>query len=332
MKVATYFHSETCNTTIPRDQIEFVGQSLPYYDEVRAEIQKQLHYPVLDLTRISIDNYKSVHTNQYVDTIAALAAGKEVEHPKLSAECSNLFYAVPGYEYALGGVFKALDLMKSGDLDRAYCFSLPSHHAFPEKGHGYCLLNTEAAAVRYAQSIGYRNVLVIDWDIHHGDGTQTIFEDDLSVYCISVHSAVDLYMSIMKSIELGTTTYAEKVGHCNIPVLSDEYTDEFYFSELGLPGTVFRSNQIHEQFELALDNLPFSPDLIVIFDGHDSHVNDCGEGITKFQYEDFRILTKAVKNLAAQEKCPVLSMPGGGYNLDITVQAALIHVEELFKE
>lgn len=332
MKVATYFHSETCNTTILRDQIEFVGQSLPYYNEVRAGIQKQLNYPVLDLSRASIDNYKTVHTNKYVDLITALSAGQDVEHPKLSAECSNLYYAVPGYEYALGGVYKAIDLMKNGDLDRAYCFSLPSHHAFPEKGHGYCLLNTEAAAVRYAQSGGFKKVLIIDWDIHHGDGTQTIFEADPSVYCISIHSAVELYMSIMKSIELGTTTYAKKVGHCNIPVLSEEYTDDFFSTELGLPGSVYRSNQIHEQFKLALNNLPFSPDLIVIFDGHDSHAGDCGEGITKFEYEDFRILTKAVKDIAAKAKCPILSMPGGGYNLDITVQAALIHVEELFTE
>jgi acetoin utilization deacetylase AcuC-like enzyme len=332
MKVATYFHSETCNTTIPREQIEFVGQSLPYYDEVRAKIQNQLKYPVLELCRTSIDNYKTVHANKYVDSITALSAGQDVEHPKLSAECSNLYYAVPGYEHSLGGVFKAIDLMKNGELDRAYCFSLPSHHGFREKGHGYCLLNTEAAAVRYAQSVGFKNVLVIDWDIHHGDGTQTIFEYDPSVYCISIHSAVDLYMSIMKSIELGTTTYAEKVGHCNIPVLSEEYTDDFYFFELGLPGLIFRSNQIHEQFELALGKLSFSPDLIVIFDGHDSHIKDCGEGITEFQYEDFRVLTKAVKNIADKVKCPILSMPGGGYNLDITVQAALIHVEELFKE
>jgi acetoin utilization deacetylase AcuC-like enzyme len=331
MNTAIYFHPETCKTAIDRNKIEFIGQSLPYFDEVRHEIRKHLNYTELLLTKSSIEDYKVVHKAEYVDALIALSKGQKVEMPNLSLECTNLYYALEGHEYALGGVYSALDLMKQGALDRAYCFSLGSHHAFPDRGHGYCILNTMAAGVRYAQSIGFRNVLIIDWDFHHGDGTQAIFANDPSVYCISIHSATDLYMALVRSIEYGTTTFAKKVGHCNIPVLSKDYSEDFYFNEFKLTGNIFRSEQIHEQFNIELDNLPFSPDIIFIFDGHDGHIEDCGKNETNFEFEDFKKLTISTKEVAKKAGCPILSMPGGGYKLSITTQSAVVHVEELFR-
>lgn len=331
MTYATYFHPETCQTLIPRSEIEFVGQSLPHFDQMRGEIAKGLTGPEIPLQKAAIEEFKSVHDAGFLEALIDLSHGKDVEYPKLSGECYGLWHALPGYEYGLGGAYAIIDQMKKGNLDRAYCFSLGSHHAFPNRGHGYCLLNTEAAAARYAQKAGFGNVLIVDWDVHHGDGTQTIFENDPSVYCISIHSAVDLYMSMQRTILLGTTSYAEKVGHCNIPVLSTDFSKEFFYNEMKMTGSVFRTQEVIPQFVAELENIPFHPDIIIIFDGHDSHKLDCGELITEFDYNDYRTLTRHVKRIATKHNCPILSFPGGGYKLDIAVESALAHANELMK-
>ncbi len=330
MNIATYFYPETCQTLKPVEQLEFIGQSLPYYNSVREEIRKHIDYPELALSKVDIKEFDSVHSEDYINKIIKSATEETDENIEISVECMNLHYAIPGYEYSLGGLYSAINLMRKGELDRAYCFSMPSHHAFPSRGHGYCLLNSMAAAVRYAQSTGFKNVLIIDWDYHHGDGTQTIFENDESVYIIDIHSAVDLYMSMVNSITLGTTTYGRRVGHCNIPVMDSNYPDSFFYDDLELTGEIYHSDNVIEQFEIELTRLPFSPDIIFIFDGHDSHKDDCGKDITNFDYEDFRTLTRLAVQTAEKHRIPILSIPGGGYDIDITVQTALVHMEELF--
>jgi len=132
-----------------------------------------------------------------------MAHDEQVEElPRLSIECSGLDHCLPGYLYGLGGMLEAIDQMRAGLLERAYCFSLGGHHAYADWGHGYCLLNPQAAAARYAQTQGFRKILIVDWDIHHGDGTQSIFANDPSVYCLSIHSCLDLYMTSMRVMVL----------------------------------------------------------------------------------------------------------------------------------
>ncbi len=326
---ASYFHPETCATVKPRAGLEFMGQSLPYFDSIRARLRAELGSSELPLNSVPIDEFRSVHTCAYLESLLSLSRDEECERPLLSLECRNLYYAMPGYEFGLGGAYSCLDLMRKGILDRAYCFNLPSHHAFPDKGHGYCILNSMAAAARYAQRLGYGRILIVDWDIHHGDGTQTIFEHDPTVHCLSLHSAVDLYMSLVKSTELGTTTYGEKVGHCNIPVLDRCFTEAFYYDELKLEGRFYRAETCLGQLEKELESLPFSPDLILVFDGHDSHIRDCGKDVTDFEYEDFRKMASLVKRASSRNNSPILSFLGGGYIGEITVKAALVHIEEL---
>ncbi|MDM8548787.1 hypothetical protein QUF72_01865 [Desulfobacterales bacterium HSG2] len=326
MNFGSYFYNETCKTLKPIEEIEFVGDSLPYHDSVRHDIESEIG-STIPLHRVDIHEFYSVHTKEYLDSFIALSRGEDAEI-QLSVECANLQYAIPGYEYSLGGVCKTIEMMKAGILDRAYCFSMPGHHAFPGKGHGYCALNAMAAGVRYAQSSGFKKILIADWDIHHGDGTQTIFENDENVHHISVHSAVDLYMSVVKSAELGTTAYADSVGQVNIPILDDFYTEDFFYNELGLRGNIYRGAESVQQFQAALD-ASCKPDLIMIFDGHDSHKEDCGRGTTKWEDEDFETLTKSVVDLSVKHNCPLLSMPGGGYNFHKAVELSLLHAKIL---
>ena len=327
MKFSLYFHPETYLTAKPKNEIELLG-AMPDYEYVRETIYNK-YGSDLTLNKVDFGEYTSVHTDEYVDSILNASRDQDYELT-ISMECDQLYYFIPGYEYALGGTYSALDHMRKGWLDRAYIYSLGSHHAYPNKGHGYCLVNTLAAAVRYAQSIGFGKVLILDWDIHHGDGTQSIFEYDQSVYQISVHSALDLYMSKMRVAKFGSETYGEEVGHCNIPVLSLAY-DEKRFRECEMEGAFYRHDTCITRFREALFNLPFDPDIIFIFDGHDGHIDDCGTNITNWDYAEFAGLTKAALSVAKSHSCPVLSMPGGGYNNRSHIRCCIQHIE-LFSE
>ncbi len=329
-KFATYLHPHTCYTSKPSSQISFVGHSLPHYSKVRQELEKALaDYPTLPVRNVEYAEYLRVHADRYLIQLALMALDKPLKNrPKLSIECRNLEYCLPGYLYGLGGMLEAIDHMKRGVLERAYCFSLVGHHAHKDWGHGYCLLNPLAAAARYAQSQGFHKILIVDWDIHHGDGTQSIFSHDPSVYCISIHSVADLYMAKASDLKAGTTTQGEEAGHCNIPILSQRFKDDL-FDKINLDGKFYRGKESLPRFQLALEQLPWNPDLILIFSGYDSHKDDCGKGITDWTNRDFKLLTEYVLELAKRVSCPVLSCHGGGYKLPVTISAAVSHVAVL---
>jgi acetoin utilization deacetylase AcuC-like enzyme len=169
---------------------------------------------------------------------------------------------------------------------------------------------------------------MVDWDLHHGNGTQAIFAGDRDVYCISIHSGIDLFMSKSVGLYSGTTVAAAETGHCNIPLADHDFSDEL-IRELNLEGDFFRKEQSLPLFNEALEKIPWQPDLILLFSGYDSHRDDCGMDITDWTEPDYRKLTRAVLNLSKRVHCPVLSVHGGGYNLPVTVASAAAHLAEL---
>ncbi|MCQ3972490.1 MAG: histone deacetylase [Anaerolineae bacterium] len=330
LKFATYLHPHTCFTAKPVTPAMFFGYAFPHYSQIREALAEALgQYPVLPLRQVAYEEYGRVHTEDYLHQLALMAAGQPVDPPpKLSLECSGYEFCLPGYQYGLGGMFEAVEQMKRGNLERAFCFCLGGHHAHRDWGHGYCLLNPLAATARYAQALGLARVLIIDWDIHHGDGTQAIFAHDDTVYCLSIHSVADLYMAKVSSLRAGTTEGGQQVGHGNIPLLHDVFDDAF-FAEMNLPGQFYRAEQSLAVFQQALEELPFSPDLILLFAGCDSHKDDCGGGITNWTEPDFETLTRSVLDLARRAGCPVLSVQGGGYKLLVTIATTIRHVAVL---
>jgi Deacetylases, including yeast histone deacetylase and acetoin utilization protein len=330
MKFATYLHPETTLTSRPVNEIEFRGHSHPYFSQVRTELEKHLSkYPKLTLRQAEYSDYLKVHSETYIQKLIAMASGEKVEQPpRLSIECKGLEFCLPGYLFRLGGMLEAIDEMKSGNLDRAYCCSGGGHHAYKDWGHGYCILNSLAAAARYAQEHGFAKVLIVDWDIHHGDGTQSIFAHDPSVHCISIHSAADLYMALAAGLRYGTTETGESLGHQNIPVVSKAYDDNFII-QANWGGKFYRAEESLKIFRESLDKVPWKPDLILILSGYDAHIDDQGRNIMNWTNEDFVSLTKFVLDFAHKVSCPVLSTHGGGYNLPVTISAACSHVETL---
>lgn len=326
---ATYLHKEMLQANKPLDQIGFTGYSVPHFRRVRDGIvAKAGHHRQLPLAKADFQDYYRIHDAQYLDGLQLLAAGKQPDPmPMLSMECNGYEYFLGAYCYGLGGLYAAIDAMKAGTLQHAYTFPLGGHHAFTNRGHGYCLLNPMAVAARYAQQHGFNNILMIDWDIHHGDGTQQIFEHDATVYHISIHDVTDLYITMKRGLRQMTAEYAQSVGQCNVPIASSYFDDDF-MKKMGIE-TYFRTDKCMTAFQDALTTIPFEPDIIFVFSGVDSHVLDCGELTTAWTNDDFVTLTRLVLNMAEKFHAPLLFAHGGGYKENVTVDAAVTIIETL---
>lgn len=129
----------------------------------------------------------AVHTPEYVGRIEQLSAGRGGD-----AGDGTTAFGRGGYEIArlsAGGAITAVEVVVTGFVRNAYALVRPpGHHAMPDHGMGFCIFNNIAIAVTYARrSLGVGRVAVVDWDVHHGNGTQAVFYDDPSVLVISVH-------------------------------------------------------------------------------------------------------------------------------------------------
>ena len=208
-----------------------------------------------------------------------------------------------------GAACFAVDQIFAGRADNAFCATRPpGHHAGAATAMGFCLLNHAAVAVRHAQAEHHaRRVAIVDFDVHHGNGTQEIFEESPDVLYISSHQ-MPLYPG---------TGYPEETGCGNIlnlPLAPGAGGAEFRaaWGKLGLP---------------ALER--FRPDLIVVSAGFDAHHRD-PLGQLELQDEDFAWITRAIRT-AAVDACQgrLVSILEGGYDLEALASAASVHVGAL---
>lgn len=214
---------------------------------------------------------------------------------------------------AAGGVLNAVDAVATGRVRNAFCaVRPPGHHATASRGMGFCFFNNAALAARYAQRRhGLERALIVDWDVHHGNGTEDIFYSDPTVFYCSTHQW-PLYPGTGRADETGEG--AGQGTTMNFPFPAGSGRKEIL-------GAVENS--------LAPAAERFRPDLVVISAGFDSRV---GDPLGRFTLtdRDFGDLTRAVMEIAARHAGGrVVSVLEGGYNLDGLASAAAAHVEAL---
>lgn len=140
----------------------------------------------LPVTPVSRDDVERLHESAYVDRVVALSQGE-------GGDAGDFCWVGPGsYELALlaaGGTYAAVSAVLRGEVDNAYALVRPpGHHAEPGRGRGYCIFGNIAVAVLKARAeLGLGRVVVVDWDVHHGNGTETAFAADPLTLTISIH-------------------------------------------------------------------------------------------------------------------------------------------------
>lgn len=216
-------------------------------------------------------------------------------------------------QLAAGGLLTAVDEVLTGRLRNAFAVVRPpGHHATPKKGMGFCLFNNVAIAARHAQSKhGVSRVLIADWDVHHGNGTQDIFYEDGTVLFFDTHQH-PLYPGTGAATETGKGAGAGLTINCPFPAGSGRKEIVGAFREKLLPAAQ-----------------AFRPDLVLVSAGFDSRIDD-PLGSFKLTDEDFAELTGIVKEIAAKH-CGgrLVSTLEGGYNLAGLASAAASHVRAL---
>jgi acetoin utilization deacetylase AcuC-like enzyme len=255
-----------------------------------------------------------VHSQRYLETVQQdlrLGAGHLSTGDTLISDHSGEVA-----RRATGGVLNAVDAVMQSRAKNAFCAPRPpGHHATPTHGMGFCIYNHIAIAARYAQQQhGVGKILIVDWDVHHGNGTQDTFYADDSVLFFSAHQS-PWYPGTGAADETGA-------GH-------------------GLGYTVnapLRADSGYAEIEAALHTKlwpkvrDFRPDLVLISAGFDSRIED-PLGEFTLEDEDFAKLTRLVMEWAHEFAGDrLISILEGGYNLSTLGNTVAMHVRTLMED
>jgi acetoin utilization deacetylase AcuC-like enzyme len=271
------------------------------------EDASDLDLVVRDAPLVEAADLARVHPDAYVARIdgAAPRAGVLQLDPDTFMSAGSLNAA----RRAAGAAVAAVRAVASGKEQRAFCaVRPPGHHAEPSTPMGFCIFSNVAVAARAAQQAGLARVAVVDFDIHHGNGTQACFDGQEGLFLASIQQWPMWPGS----------------GHPDEPVSPNIVNA---VAPPGAPASVWR-----KAFEGLMPQVDaFRPDLIIVSAGFDAHARDpIGEAGQSLEAPDFAWATRAIADVANRHaKGRVVSSLEGGYDLEALGSSALAHVRAL---
>lgn len=256
----------------------------------------------VESSRAGLDDIALVHTRKHIEAIKAFGEGS------LDPDTYTSKDSMEAALHAAGSVLTAVEMCKRGGIRRFFCaVRPPGHHAEADQSMGFCLFNNVAIGARFAQKTGYKKVFIVDFDAHHGNGTQHIFEEDNTVFYFSTHQ-YPYYPDSGKDFERGK---GKGEGYTyNVQILKGSGDKEYLsvYQDI-FPDLVRR----------------FRPDLILVSAGYDIHVKD--------PHADIRVTGEGIRSIVhsilTSSSCPVIFTLEGGYDLEALAESVSISIEKM---
>jgi acetoin utilization deacetylase AcuC-like enzyme len=252
---------------------------------------------------------EAVHPAGYVEAIeaACLRGGGFLDADTVVSEGS-----CEAALHAAGGAVRMVDLLLDGEAPCAFsAHRPPGHHALPARAMGFCLFNNVAVAARYALDVrGLERVMIVDWDVHHGNGTNDIFHQSREVLFASIHQS-PLYPGTGQAADVGS---GEGVGFTvNLPVRP------------GADDALFCSLVDHVVVPLARG---FEPELMLVSAGYDAHRDD-PLAACELTEEGYAAMTRSIRGVSDSLGIAVGCVLEGGYALDALARSVAATLEAL---